>query len=453
MEFHMCGFNAHHQVVQSSNDDIFKFKNILRSPYVHVQCALWSSTVLENDGDLLHKGFRPRGTEDIIIEGPPTRNIKTIFGDTSGALGALTTDGSLYVLREREITKHGLELKKHHFDEGSFIHSQNLAIDHIAVAESGEVCAITNSGARGRASSGCTPIKTEFTPKLTVSAPTSRLEMHTFASFASLINSESPTFTVPIFASIISLHASATSFAALTGIGEVLTFGSALHAQVLGRTPTPSDPAHIPASVPFLGGIPIRKVAVGGWLAAAVSEDNDLYIWGGQASEARRINALPKASDGDEVKLVDIDGGVDIVDVGVGSGHVIALTSRGDLWVIGDGGYGQLGTCRRSFEEDWVKIKGDWLRRRLRRARHWLRRRITSLRNRINRQEQEAQATEEQPQQEQEEDSPHSSTFEETFEETRDQIHLWIDNEVPMHISAQAIRAAAAGTAGEINIA
>lgn len=91
-----------------------------------------------------------------------------------------------------------------------------------------------------------------------------------------------------------------------------------------------------------------------------MSEDNDLYVWGGQASEAQRISILPKASDGEEVKLVDIEGGVDVVDVGVGSGHIMALTGDGNVWAIGDGENGQLGTGSKAFEENWVQVKGQW---------------------------------------------------------------------------------------------
>ena len=207
---------------------------------------------------------------------------------------------------------------------------------------------------------GSTPVLTNNTPKLTFSAPSTKLEIHTFASFEKLLSSEPPTSTLPIFSSIVSLQASATSFAALTANGEVLTFGSALHPQVLGRTPVPSSPANVPTPVPFLGGIPIRKIAIGGWLAAAVSEDNDLYIWGGQAGESQRISALPQASAGEEVKLVDIDGGRDVIDVGVGSGHMIALTGDGDLWTIGEGSFGQLGTGRLAFKNCWIKVRSEW---------------------------------------------------------------------------------------------
>lgn len=133
-----------------------------------------------------------------------------------------------------------------------------------------------------------------------------------------------------------------------------------MHPQSLGRDPSVSNSADSPCPIPFLGGIPIRKIAVGGWIGAALSQDRDLYIWGGRAGEEKRINALPKLSGDETVRLVDINGGVDILDVGVGSGHVIALTAEGEVWAAGQGECGQLGTGERRFEEDWVRVRGEW---------------------------------------------------------------------------------------------
>ena len=156
------------------------------------------------------------------------------------------------------------------------------------------------------------------------------------------------------------LLAGATSFTALTSDGEILTWGSALHPQTLARIPSKSNPAKSPTPVEAFGGIPIRKIAVGGWLGAALSEDNDLYIWGGHPGDTKSIKGLPNPVEGEEVKLVDIDGGKDVIDVGVGSGHIIALTADRDIFVIGDGENGQLGTGSLTFEEDWVNVQGDW---------------------------------------------------------------------------------------------
>ena len=146
MELYMCGFNTHHQLEHDEdhhNDEILNFRKVLRSPHLNVRCALWSSTVVESDGTLLHQGYRPSGLYPTLIDGPPPRNIKSVFGDTSGVLGALTTDGSLYLYRDDSQGNVGPELKKHRFPEDSFIVQQSLGIEHLAIADSGEVCICT----------------------------------------------------------------------------------------------------------------------------------------------------------------------------------------------------------------------------------------------------------------------------------------------------------------------
>ena len=144
----MCGFNAHHQLACDSNGDIPRLVKCCRSPNLKVRCALWSSTVIEDDRILMHHGFRITGLDPISIEGPPTRNVKTIFGDTGGVLGALTMDGRLLVYHDNGDAGQGPELKKHYFDEDSFIETQNLAIEHLAITDNGEVCVVTSRSRR-----------------------------------------------------------------------------------------------------------------------------------------------------------------------------------------------------------------------------------------------------------------------------------------------------------------
>ena len=211
-----------------------------------------------------------------------------------------------------------------------------------------------------RQSSQSTPILSDNAPRFLLSPPTAKIQIQLFSSFDSLLACEPATSIHFIHTPLISLLASATTFTALTATREVLTFGSALHPQSLGRDPTVAHTADSPCAIPFLGGIPASKIAVGGWIGAAVSDDRDLYIWGGRAGEERKIQALPKNSDDEVVRLVDIDGGVDIVEVGVGSGHVMALTAEGEVWASGDGTYGQLGIGDRKFEKEWVRVRGEW---------------------------------------------------------------------------------------------
>ena len=154
-------------------------------------------------------------------------------------------------------------------------------------------------------------------------------------SFKASTHSDSTAATT-ILPVIDSLGSTATSFVALASDGNVLSWGSALHPNLLGRHPNTDAPAECPHPIPFLQGTPIRKIAAGGWICTALSRDNDLYIWGGQPGNmSARIDALPDWQDGEEVKLVNIDGGVNILDAAVGDGHVIVLTERRDVWVTG----------------------------------------------------------------------------------------------------------------------
>lgn len=144
----------------------------------------------------------------------------------------------------------------------------------------------------------------------------------------------------------------------------------------LGREPTPQTPARSPSGVSALGGVAIRKIATGGWISAALSCDDDLYVWGGRPGRAEeegegRIEVWGKGreererreeeqeeEEEEEVHLVDIEGGVDVVDVAVGEGHVLAVTREGRSWALGEGRWGQLGSGRRTFEKSWIEVKG-----------------------------------------------------------------------------------------------
>ena len=147
MELYMCGFNAHHQLVgqeHHNNDNILKFENVYQSPYIKVRCALWSCTVVEDDGSLVHRGFRASGLDPVSLDGVPPRNIKTLFGDASGLLGALTKGGSIHLFTEDIDESNGWRLRKHRFDADNFLSRQNLIIEHIAIADNGEVCICTS---------------------------------------------------------------------------------------------------------------------------------------------------------------------------------------------------------------------------------------------------------------------------------------------------------------------
>ncbi|KAH8778735.1 regulator of chromosome condensation 1/beta-lactamase-inhibitor protein II [Diaporthe sp. PMI_573] len=146
-----------------------------------------------------------------------------------------------------------------------------------------------------------------------------------------------------------------TGFAALTHSGDVYTFGDERYSACLGRETSPASPADEPGLVTALHDLPtgpIRKIAVGGYVLAALTTGDDLYIWGGHPGR----KTVP-ADITDEPSPVDIEEN-DIADVAVGETHIIALTTSGDVFVIGDNGNGQLGLPRESGES-WCRVLLD----------------------------------------------------------------------------------------------
>jgi alpha-tubulin suppressor-like RCC1 family protein len=103
---------------------------------------------------------------------------------------------------------------------------------------------------------------------------------------------------------------------------------------ILGR------PADKPCIVEDLLDLPtglIRKISSGGYVSAALTEGNDLYIWGGRPGQPKLLEDLNGAP-----IPVDLDG-ADVLDIAVGMNHILALTTERKLFVAGDGSSGQLG--------------------------------------------------------------------------------------------------------------
>lgn len=95
-------------------------------------------------------------------------------------------------------------------------------------------------------------------------------------------------------------------------------------------------------------------------MAGAVSADRDLYIWGRAGpGDDGDIEHLPETPE--DVGLVDLGDGIDVVDVALGAGHVLALTSRGDVYGVGRNEYGQTGSdTNGAFQRRWTKAVGFW---------------------------------------------------------------------------------------------
>ncbi|KAH7400003.1 regulator of chromosome condensation 1/beta-lactamase-inhibitor protein II [Cadophora sp. MPI-SDFR-AT-0126] len=150
------------------------------------------------------------------------------------------------------------------------------------------------------------------------------------------------------------IAANQTTFTALsTEGGRVYTWGDGRYPNCLGREVTSECPAHIPNIVEDLTELPgggIRKISSGGYVTAALTDDNDLYVWGGRAGQKAILEGLEGSP-----MPVDLEG-EDIWDVSVGTNHILAITMDRKLFVVGEGGNGQLGSLVKGLE-DWREVK------------------------------------------------------------------------------------------------
>lgn len=97
---------------------------------------------------------------------------------------------------------------------------------------------------------------------------------------------------------------------------------------------------------------PFRKIAAGGFVSAALTEDNKLYLWGCSTpyivgeGPSRRFPLHLK-----EVPTVEDIHGLLIIDVAVGQKHIVVLARDARLnlelpdsvWIVGDSSVGQTG--------------------------------------------------------------------------------------------------------------
>lgn len=94
---------------------------------------------------------------------------------------------------------------------------------------------------------------------------------------------------------------------------------------------------------------PVRKLSAGGYVLAALTFGNDLYVWGGRTGEESYLHGLSEA-----ILPVDIHGH-DILDVSVGDKHMIILTTDHRVFVSGDNHQGQLGLPHNQVY-DWEDV-------------------------------------------------------------------------------------------------
>ncbi|XP_072291492.1 RCC1 domain-containing protein 1-like [Eucyclogobius newberryi] len=162
----------------------------------------------------------------------------------------------------------------------------------------------------------------------------------------------------------------------LSATGAVYTWGQGSHGQLGHGSLTSEDE---PRAVEALWGVPMKAVAAGSWHSCCISATADLYVWGwneiGQlglpsrgvkklqqqkshdkASQSQTVDVRPEdepsqAEDDTEVfisiqafpALLDLNPQSDIKAVSCGSRHTAAVTTEGNLYTWGWGGYGQLG--------------------------------------------------------------------------------------------------------------
>ncbi|RFU31957.1 hypothetical protein B7463_g4388, partial [Scytalidium lignicola] len=131
-----------------------------------------------------------------------------------------------------------------------------------------------------------------------------------------------------------------TGFAVLTTDGQVWTWGDLRYESCLGREVEDQSEALEPGLVESLLDLPtgpIVKISGGGYVLAALTSGNDLYVWGGRMGESTYLDGLSGT-----VSPVDVDDH-DILDFSVGDRHIIILTTDHRVFVVGDNHQGQLG--------------------------------------------------------------------------------------------------------------
>jgi alpha-tubulin suppressor-like RCC1 family protein len=112
------------------------------------------------------------------------------------------------------------------------------------------------------------------------------------------------------------------------------------------------SPASKPCLVEELSNLPDRviKISSGGYVTAALTEGNDVYIWGrqGHPELSEPLTGSPTPLDLDEK---------DFLDVAVGMNHIVVLTTERKVFVVGTGGNGQLGLGAAIKElKDWKEV-------------------------------------------------------------------------------------------------
>lgn len=326
------GLNAHSQLSAHSTQDLNSFTPVTTpsSPdTVRLLYAGWSTTVLQLGSQVLGLGLQDF-TSDVSAAGG---DLFDAVGDEDGLLECLDPEGRLWTCGDE-----GFKCVAD--PDGSPL------IGHLALAGNGKVAITFKQAPSGRL---CHVLCFDSLDELRA----------WYANPAEVsYNAEKQHFMMQ--GQPRQLLAGTGTFLLRMESGEVYSWGDSRYSS-LGRSIT-DTPAEHPGAVEALGGLKIKKVACGGWLNAALSEDGACYLWGANTPGTEHtIKCLQHAGAG-EIVLVELlnkaEGEpLDVLDVAIGDNHVVLLADGNQCFAAGESKNGQLALGRfESFVNDWTAI-------------------------------------------------------------------------------------------------
>lgn len=105
-------------------------------------------------------------------------------------------------------------------------------------------------------------------------------------------------------------------------------------------------------------GDPVKVVAAGGLTVAALTESGSIYVWGRASGSGKQNGGGPAFTDLEAIpNYCEVDGGKDVEDLALGESHAIALTTDGDVYVVGSNRNGRIGLGRGHGDvSTWTKV-------------------------------------------------------------------------------------------------
>ncbi|KAK3066860.1 hypothetical protein LTR53_016610, partial [Teratosphaeriaceae sp. CCFEE 6253] len=251
-----AGLNAHSQLDGTSTADVRSFVAFILPAedgrHIDILFSGWSNTVLQNGNRIWSQGHQQL---DESFEGSPASEDGPYiaFGHHNGLLGILTRSGNVLLTTDE-------------------VEGKLARLEHLTTKSSPSISLIALTG----------------TGRIALSikqAPNGRLahifEFATLASFRRWYEDPSDPANYPEKHHMLGgrpaqLLAGTASFLLLMEDGAVHSWGDPRYGS-LGRPI--GDGAEKPGVVDALGGLKIFKIAAGGWMSAAVSEDGAGYLW------------------------------------------------------------------------------------------------------------------------------------------------------------------------------